>query len=160
MINTDKHVFYILWYTDRYFESPACLNEVGAIWAMKKKYQEILMPNFDANKIYGLLDKQSMHFTLRQNPMTDKDLEEFILCYNPKNRYERKETYSEQNPEGRWRRFSADEILKRDKTSLDIFWLKDKSFADLDNLPNPDELADDIIENLESALESFKELKR
>lgn len=103
--------------------------------------------------------RTNMHFTLRQNPMTDKDLEEFISCYNPKNHYERKETYSEQNPEGRWRRFSADEILKRDKTSLDIFWIKDKSIADLDNLPNPDELADDIIENLESALESFKELK-
>lgn len=62
MINTDRHVYYILWYTDRYFESPACLNEAGAIWAMKKKYQEILMSNFDANKINGLLDKQSVWF--------------------------------------------------------------------------------------------------
>ena len=50
------------------------------------------------------------------------------------------------------------EILERDKTSLDIFWLKDKSLADLDNLPAPDELAADIIENLQSALESFQEL--
>lgn len=104
--------------------------------------------------------RTNMHFTLRQNPMTDRDLEDFVSCYNPQNRYERKETYSKQNPEGRWRKFSADEILKRDKTSLDIFWLKDKSLADLDNLPNPDELADDIIENLESALESFKALKQ
>lgn len=62
MINTDKHVFYVLWYTDRYFESPACLNEAGAIWAMKKKYQEILMPNFDSGKIKGLLDKQPVWF--------------------------------------------------------------------------------------------------
>ena len=62
MINTDKHTFYILWYTDRYFESPACLNEAGAIWAMKKKYQEILMPDFDENKINGLLDKQPVWF--------------------------------------------------------------------------------------------------
>lgn len=62
MINTDKHVFYILWYTDNYFESPACLNEAGAIWVMKKKYQEILMPDFDANKIKGLLDKQPVWF--------------------------------------------------------------------------------------------------
>lgn len=54
---------------------------------------------------------------------------------------------------------SADEILKQDKTSLDIFGIKDKSIVDLDNLPNPDDLADDIIDNLESALESFKELK-
>lgn len=62
MINTDEHVFYILWYTDNYFDSPACLNEAGAIWAMKKKYQEILMPNFDSNKIRGLLDKQPVWF--------------------------------------------------------------------------------------------------
>lgn len=62
MINTDQHVFYILWYTDRYFESQACLNEAGAIWAMKKKYQEILMPNFDEKKINGLLDKQPVWF--------------------------------------------------------------------------------------------------
>lgn len=62
LINTDEHVFYILWYTDKYFESPACLNEAGAIWAMKKKYQEILMPGFDSNKINGLLDKQPVWF--------------------------------------------------------------------------------------------------
>ena len=64
------------------------------------------------------------------------------------------------NPEGRWRRYSVEEILARDKTSLDIFWLKDKSLADLDNLPPPDILADEIMENLQSALESFQELKR
>ena len=50
-------------------------------------------------------------------------------------------------------------MMKRDKTSLDIFWIKDKSLADLDNLPSPDVLADDIIENLQSALDSFRELK-
>ena len=55
------------------------------------------------------------------------------------------------------RKFSVEEILERDKTSLDIFWIKDKSLADLDNLPSPDELAGDIIENLQSALDSFKE---
>jgi len=47
----------------------------------------------------------------------------------------------------------------RDKTNLDIFWIVDKALADLDNLPDPDVLADDIIENLQSALESFQELK-
>ena len=95
--------------------------------------------------------------------MTYADLEDFISCYNPQNRYERKETWSEDNPDGRWRRFIVggkdDQILNRDKTSLDIFWIKDKSLADLDNLPAPDELADDIIENLQAALESFQELQ-
>ena len=73
--------------------------------------------------------------------------------------YERTETWSEDNPDGRWRRFDVKDILERDKTSLDLFWIKDKSLADLDNLPDPDELAVDIIENLQSALESFQELQ-
>ncbi len=104
--------------------------------------------------------RTNIHFTLKQNPLSDKDLQDFIKCYNPENRFERKETYNEKkNPEGRFRKFKVEEILKRDKTSLDIFWIKDKSLADLDNLPSPDELADDIIENLQSALQSFQELK-
>lgn len=62
----------------------------------------------------------------------------------------------EARPEGRWRKFSYDEIVVRDKTNSDITGLKDKSLADLDNLPDPDELAEDIIENLEAGLESFR----
>lgn len=81
-----------------------------------------------------------------------------IKCYNPINRYKREETYSESNPEGRWRKFDYQEIIARDKTSLDIFWLKDKSLADLDNLPDPDVLANDIIDDLEAGLESFREI--
>lgn len=91
--------------------------------------------------------------------MTDNDLEDFVLCYNPDNPNKRKETWSENNPEGRWRKYSINDILSRDKKSLDVFWIKDKSLADLDNLPSPDELADDIIENLQSALTSFNEIK-
>lgn len=103
--------------------------------------------------------RTNIHFTLKQNPMTDRDLDDFVSCYHAENRHERTETYSDANPEGRWRRFTVEEILKRDKTSLDIFWIKDKSLADLENLPSPDELAEDIIENLQSALACFQELK-
>ena len=117
-------------------------------------------PNMQTKDIWIYDFRTNIHFTLKQHPMSDADLQDFISCYNPENRHERKETWSEQNPDGRWRKFSVDEILKRDKTSLDIFWIKDKSLADLDNLPNPDVLADDIIENLQSALESFQELKK
>ena len=63
---------------------------------------------------------------------------------------------SETNTDDRWRKFYYDKIIARDKTSLDVTWLKDKSFADLDDLPDPDELAEDIVENIEGALESFK----
>jgi type I restriction enzyme M protein len=91
--------------------------------------------------------------------MTDKDLDDFVTCYNSENRHNRKETWSEENSDGRFRKYTVEEILERDKTSLDLFWIKDKSLADLDNLPDPDILADDIIENLQSALESSQELK-
>ena len=80
-----------------------------------------------------------------------------IKCYNPENLYARHETWSEENPDGCWRKYQIDDILERDKTSLDIFWIKNISLADLDGLSSPNELADDIIENLQSALESFQE---
>ena len=117
-------------------------------------------PDMQTKEIWIYDFRTNVHFTLKQHPMTDADLLDFIACYNPENRHERKETWSEENPDGRWRKFSADDIVKRDKKSLDIFWIKDKSLADLDNLPSPDVLADDIIENLQSALESFQELKK
>ena len=103
--------------------------------------------------------RTNVHFTLKQHPMTEADLADFIKCYNPENRHERTETWSEDNLDGRFRRFYIQEILERDRMSLDIFWLKDKSLADLDSLPEPDVLASDIIENLQSALESFQELQ-
>lgn len=102
--------------------------------------------------------RTNVHFTLKQHPMTDEDLADFIKCYNPENRYKRTETWSEENPDGRWRKFKVDDIFARDKTSLDIFWIKDKSLADLDNLPDPDVLASDIIDNLQSAIDSFNAL--
>jgi len=96
---------------------------------------------------------------LKKKPMGYEDLEDFIKCYNPENRHKRKQTWNEKkNPEGRWRKFDYEELTSRDKTSLDIFWLKDKSLTDLDNLPEPEELAEEIIENLEAGLNSFREV--
>ena len=102
--------------------------------------------------------RTNVHHTLKKKPMTTVDLADFVKCYNPENRHKRTETWSEKNLEGRWRKFIYEEILARDKTNLDIFWLKDKSLTDLDNLPDPDILASEIIENIESGLESFKEI--
>ena len=91
--------------------------------------------------------------------MPYEDLSDFVRCYNPHNRHQRTATWDESDaPEGRWRSYSYEELTARDKTSLDIFWLKDKSLADLDNLPEPDELAAEIIENLESGLARFREI--
>jgi type I restriction enzyme M protein len=103
--------------------------------------------------------RTNIHFTLKKNPLKLEDLREFINAYNPDNRHKRKETFNADiNPEGRFRKFTYDEIINRDKTSLDITWIKDKSLADLDNLPDPDVLAGEIIENLEAGLESFREI--
>lgn len=102
--------------------------------------------------------RTNIHHTLKKKPMITADLEEFVKLYNPGNRHKRKETWSEDNPDGRWRKYSYEEITARDKTNLDIFWLRDKSLTDLDNLPDPDVLANEIIENLESGLGSFKEI--
>jgi type I restriction enzyme M protein len=101
--------------------------------------------------------RTNVHHTLKKNPLKLSDLKDFIDLYKTDNKAKRKETYNaETNPEGRWRKFGYDEIIARDKTSLDITWLKDKSLADLDNLPDPDELALDIVENIEAGLESFR----
>ena len=101
--------------------------------------------------------RTNIHHTLKKKPLRFDDLQEFVDCYQPHNRFARQETWNEQsNPEGRWRRYSYEQIVARDKTSLDIFWLKDKSLADLDDLPDPEELAGAIIDNLEAGLESFR----
>ncbi len=103
--------------------------------------------------------RTNIKFTLRKNPLRFEDLKEFIECYNPSNIYQRKETYHpKKNPEGRWRKFDYKEIIERDKTSLDITWIKDKSLTDLEDLPDPDILANDILENLRSAIEDFEEI--
>ncbi|GBC60812.1 SAM-dependent DNA methyltransferase [Desulfonema ishimotonii] len=102
--------------------------------------------------------RTNIHFTKKKNPMRYEHLKEFIACYNPGNRHQRTETRSEKTPEGRWRKYTYDDIAARDKTSLDIFWLKDDSLMDLDSLPDPDVLAAEIIENLEAGAESFREI--
>ena len=103
--------------------------------------------------------RTNIHHTLKKKTMRLDDLKDFIECYNPENRNERKETWdAESNPEGRWRKYTYEELINRDKTSLDVFWLKDKSLTDLENLPEPNELAEEIIENLEAGLNSFREV--
>ena len=99
--------------------------------------------------IYDL--RTNMHFTLKTNPLRYEDLKDFIKCYNPENRMERKETE-------RFKAFTYDELMQRDKVSLDIFWLKDESLEDSENLPSPDIIASEIVENLESALEQFNSI--
>src|SRR5438876_10480700 len=96
--------------------------------------------------VYDLRTNQN--FTLRTNPLTRAHLDDFVACYHPENRHQRQESE-------RFRVFSYDELLKRDKVSLDLFWLRDESLEGADALPPPDVLATSIVEDLQAALEEF-----
>jgi len=96
--------------------------------------------------VYDLRTNQN--FTLRTNPLTRAHLDDFVTRYHAENRHQRQESE-------RFHSFSYDELLKRDKLSLDLFWLRDESLADADDLPTPGALAASIVEDLQAALEQF-----
>ncbi len=104
--------------------------------------------------IYDL--RTNRHFTLKTNPLRTEDLGEFVRLYQPENRHTRTPSWSADNPEGRWRAYDYEELVARDKASLDIFWLKDESLADSDSLPAPEVIAQEIVDDLEAALEQFR----
>jgi len=135
----------------------------GIFYAQGVKANVLFFDNHEASKdpwtkeVWYYDYRTNIHHTLKQKPMRFEHLAEFIECYRPKNRHKRKATWNaDSNPEGRWRKYSYEELIARDKTSLDLFWLKDKGLTDLDNLPDPDTLAEEIIENLEAGLASFR----
>lgn len=129
----------------------------GIFYAQGVKANVIFFDNKPASKnpwtkevwIYDFRTNQ--HFTLKTSTLKYEHLEDFIKSYNPKNRFKRTETE-------RFKKYTYDEIIARDKTSLDIIWLKDESLTDTDNLPDPDLLATEIIENVEASLENFREI--
>ena len=99
--------------------------------------------------VYDL--RTNKHFTLKQNPLTRADLDDFVACYNPAARHQRQESE-------RFKRYPYDELIARDKVSLDLFWLRDESLEDIDNLPTPAVLAAEIAEDLQSALTEIQAL--
>jgi type I restriction enzyme M protein len=106
-------------------------------------------PNTKDLRIYDLRTNQ--RFTLKERPMTRADLDDFVASYKSGCRYARAET-------DRFRRFSHADLVARDKVNLDSFWLKDDTLDDPDLLPPPDEIAAEIVENLEVALERFRSI--
>ena len=99
--------------------------------------------------IYDLRTNQ--HFTLKANPLTRAHLDDFVACYNLEDRLRREETE-------RFHCFSYEELVQRDKANLDIFWLRDESMEDSANLPPPDQIAGEIVEDLRAALEQLEEI--
>lgn len=99
--------------------------------------------------VYDLRTNQ--HFTLKQNPIQRADLDDFVDCYQSGQRHLRVESE-------RFKKYSYEELIERDKASLDVFWLRDESLEDTDNLPAPGIIAAEIVEDLEAALEEFRAL--
>ncbi len=96
--------------------------------------------------IYDL--RTNLHFTLKENTLKRSDLDDFVACYHAKNRHDRKESE-------RFKSFTYEELTKRDKVNLDIFWLKDDALEESANLPAPEIIAADIAADLEAAMEQF-----
>ena len=103
--------------------------------------------------IYDLRTNQ--HFTLKTNPLANKDLEDFKECYGTK-KAGCKPALHTRTETDRFRKFTYEEIVARDKANLDILWLKDDSLEDSENLPAPAVLAAEIVESLEAALAEFR----
>ncbi|MEY4169683.1 MAG: hypothetical protein RLZ94_756, partial [Actinomycetota bacterium] len=115
-------------------------------------------PNPWTRKLWVYDLRTNQHFTLKTNPMKRADLDAFVALYQTGALHERRATWTEATPEGRWRAYDYDELVNRDKCSLDLFWLKDDSLLDAENLPEPDVIATEIAEDLRSALEQIEEI--
>ena len=108
------------------------------------------------NEIWFYDYRTNVHHTLKKQILKYEHLVSFIECYFAKDKNKTKETWSKDNPKGRFRKYSYNDIVSRDKTNFDIFWLQDDNYIDLKSLPEPEILAQEIIDSLESALASFK----
>ena len=136
----------------------------GVFYAQGVKANVIFFDNCVASPVHQTKEvwiydyRTGIHHTLKKNPLRDADLKDFVACYNPENRHARKETYSTENLDGRWRKFTYDEITARDKTSLDITWIKS---GDSTDDYTPTELLDLIKEKsaaIVSAVSTLEEL--
>jgi type I restriction enzyme M protein len=99
--------------------------------------------------------RTNIHFTPKKNPLRRHHLDEFVELYKPENRHDREPTYSEVNPDGRWRRYTYEEIMQRDRTNLDISWIRDRSLEDSSDIEDPEVIAEEIVDDLQTALEQF-----
>lgn len=117
---------------------------------------------FDKNKPKGQLwiydFRTNVRYNFKTNQLRRQDLEEFVICYNADNLYERTPTWSQENPNGRWRAYSHDELLRRDKANFDIFWLKDDSRLRIDKSNSPELIVAEIVESLRVTLAQFEEM--
>lgn len=108
--------------------------------------------NHRTNDVWVYDFRTNVNLTLVTNSLNEEHLKDFVKCYCA-------DDFSKRVENERFKKFTYEEIIKRDKTNLDITWIKDESLADLDNLPEPEVLAEEIISNLQDALKAFSNLK-
>ncbi len=106
--------------------------------------------------VYDL--RTNKHFTLKTRRMVRADLDEFVECYQPGARQTRVPTWSSDKPDGRWREYSYEEIVERDKASLDVFWLRDETLEDSASLPEPQLIAEEIADDLRASLDEIESI--
>ena len=131
----------------------------GIFYAQGVKANVLFFSKGTATKDIWFYDyRTGVKHTLATNPMQRHHLDDFVECYKPENLFSRTETYNaETNPNGRWRKYSCDEILKRDKTSLDITWIKQ---SDDDNDYTLAELMSMIQEKSDNISKAVAELQK
>ena len=137
----------------------------GIFYAQGVKANVIFFDNKPASKtpwtkniwIYDF--RTNVHMTLKTNRLVLADFADFIDCYKPDDIRQREESVEESGEQGRWKMFTYDEVVARDKTNLDLFWLKDDSLEDTENLPAPAVLAAEIVEQLQAALIEFESVE-
>ena len=124
----------------------------------------VAAPSHQTKEVWIYDYRSGIHHTLKKNPLRESDLDDFVKCFNPENRKARSETYSAENPDGRWRKFTYDEITARDKTSLDITWIKSGDSTDdctlaelLDIIKNKSSAIVTAVENLENLIGEVEE---
>ena len=137
----------------------------GIFYAQGVKANVIFFDNKPASKtpwtkniwIYDF--RTNVHMTLKTNRLVLADFADFIDCYKPDDIRQREESVEENGEQGRWKMFTYDEVVARDKTNLDLFWLKDDSLEDTENLRAPAVLAAEIVEQLQAALIEFESVE-
>jgi len=102
--------------------------------------------------------RTNIHHTLKKQILKFEHLLPFIDCYKSSDRNKTAETWSIENPKGRFKKYSYQDIISRDKANLDIFWLRDDNYVNLESLPEPEILAQEIIDSLEGLLTNFREI--
>ena len=95
--------------------------------------------------------RTNQRFALKTSPLTRTHLDSFVSSYRADDQTQREEIE-------RFRRFTHEELTQRDTANLDIFWLRDESLEVSQNLPPPDHIAEEIMEDLRTGLEQFEEI--